>query len=135
MPSFLDNVFGVDPSEVHMHVRRIPLEEIPLSKDDAAAWLMNAFLLKDQLLTDFIVNGHFPQESTENQLSTVKCVANCIIVIVFTGIFTYLTFFSSLWFKVYVGLSLAYLVYATCFNFRPKPVTDSEETIYQRKTM
>ncbi|KAL0432451.1 UNVERIFIED_CONTAM: putative 1-acyl-sn-glycerol-3-phosphate acyltransferase 4 [Sesamum latifolium] len=87
-PSFLDNVFGVDPSEVHMHVRRIPLEEIPLSKDDAAAWLMNAFVLKDQLLTDFIVNGHFPQESTENQLSTVKCVANCIVVIVFTGVFT-----------------------------------------------
>ncbi|KAI4316782.1 hypothetical protein L6164_024727 [Bauhinia variegata] len=28
-PTFLDNAFGVDPSEVHIHVRRVPIEDIP----------------------------------------------------------------------------------------------------------
>ncbi|KAL8492361.1 hypothetical protein ACS0TY_023824 [Phlomoides rotata] len=78
-PSFLDNVFGVDPSEVHIHIRRIPLEEIPKSGNEACTWLMDAFVLKDKLLNDFIVNGHFPDQGTEKQLSTVKCVANCVL--------------------------------------------------------
>ncbi|KAK6118908.1 hypothetical protein DH2020_047361 [Rehmannia glutinosa] len=83
-PSFMDNVFGVDPSEVHMHIKRIPLDEIPLSESKAATWLMDEFVLKDQLLSDFIVNGQFPNQGTEKELSTVKCVANCAIVIAFT---------------------------------------------------
>lgn len=132
-PSFLDNVFGVDPSEVHMHIRRIPLEEIPLSESGIASWLMDAFLLKDQLLTDFIVNGHFPNQGTEKQLSTVKCVTSCAVVIAFTGIFIYLTFFSSLWFKVYVGLAIVYLVCGTYFNIRPYPVVKSDETMCRKK--
>ncbi|XP_027330375.1 probable 1-acyl-sn-glycerol-3-phosphate acyltransferase 4 isoform X2 [Abrus precatorius] len=52
-PSFLDNVFGVDPSEVHLHIRRIPAEEIPASETKAASWLINTFQIKDQLLSDF----------------------------------------------------------------------------------
>lgn len=110
-PSFMDNVFGLEPSEVHMHIRRIPLDKIPLSGREAAAatWLMDAFVLKDQLLTEFIVNGHFPQQGTEKQLSTVKCVANCAVVIALTVVFSFLTFFSSIWFKVYVGVACVYL--------------------------
>ncbi|CAA0827417.1 Probable 1-acyl-sn-glycerol-3-phosphate acyltransferase 4 [Striga hermonthica] len=55
-PSFTDNVFGVDPTEVHMHIKRIPLDKIPSSENEAATWLMDAFVQKDQLLTDFVVN-------------------------------------------------------------------------------
>ncbi|PPD85140.1 hypothetical protein GOBAR_DD17910 [Gossypium barbadense] len=33
-PSFLDNVFGVDPSEVHIHIRRVTLDDIPLSESE-----------------------------------------------------------------------------------------------------
>ncbi|KAK9000656.1 hypothetical protein V6N11_081145 [Hibiscus sabdariffa] len=40
-PSFLDNVFGVDPSEVHIHIRRITLDDIPMSEREGAAWLMD----------------------------------------------------------------------------------------------
>lgn len=133
-PSFLDNVFGVDPSEVHMHIRRIPLEEIPLSETKASTWLMDEFVLKDQLLTDFIVNGHFPQQETEGQLSMVKCVANCTIVVALTGIFIFLTFFSSNWFKVYVGLVCVYAACATYFSTERNRVVQSEDTIHQKKT-
>ncbi|OVA04561.1 Phospholipid/glycerol acyltransferase [Macleaya cordata] len=73
-PSLMDNVFGVDPSEVHIHVRRIPLNEIPTSEDETAAWLMKTFQLKDHLLSDFRAEGHFPRQGTEGDLPMWKCL-------------------------------------------------------------
>ncbi|KAM7278089.1 hypothetical protein ACFE04_005223 [Oxalis oulophora] len=81
-PNFIDNVFGVDPSEVHIHVRRIPLDEIPVSETGSADWLMNSFKLKDQLLADFNTRGHFPNEGSEKELSTVKCLFNVAVITV-----------------------------------------------------
>ncbi|KAL3614133.1 putative 1-acyl-sn-glycerol-3-phosphate acyltransferase 5 [Castilleja foliolosa] len=121
-PSFLDNAFGVDPSEVHIHVRRICLSEIPKSEDQILSWLMNAFKLKDRMLSDFYAGGHFPNEGTETSLSTVKCVANFVLVIVMTGTCVFLTLFSSIWFKIYAVSVCAYLVSATFFNIRPSPI-------------
>nr|XP_043617635.1 probable 1-acyl-sn-glycerol-3-phosphate acyltransferase 4 [Erigeron canadensis] len=121
-PTFLDNVFGVEPSEVHVHVRRISIEDIPVSESECSTWLLDTFYLKDQLLSDFIAQGHFPNEGTEGDLSTIKCVVNCIAVMAITSIFVYLTFFSSVWFKVYVVLSCAYLSWATAYSYRPTPI-------------
>ncbi|PNX55028.1 putative 1-acyl-sn-glycerol-3-phosphate acyltransferase 4, partial [Trifolium pratense] len=73
-PSFLDNVFGLDPSEVHLHIRRIPIEEIPISETKAASWLMDAFQIKDQLLSDFKVQGHFPNQLNEEKISTFNSI-------------------------------------------------------------
>ncbi|KAL0334769.1 UNVERIFIED_CONTAM: putative 1-acyl-sn-glycerol-3-phosphate acyltransferase 5 [Sesamum radiatum] len=121
-PSFLDNAFGVDPSEVHIHIRRISLKEIPTSEDQTASWLMNTFSLKDQMLSDFYTQGHFPNEGTETSLSTVKCVVNFILVMILTATCTFLTFFSSIWFKIYVSLVCAYMASATYFDVRPSPI-------------
>ncbi|GMH16231.1 hypothetical protein Nepgr_018072 [Nepenthes gracilis] len=120
-PSFLDNVFGVDPSEVHIHVRRIPIKDIPASDDEAAAWLLDRFQLKDQLLADFKSQGHFPNQVNEGYLSTIKCLVNCSVVIGLTGVFTYLAFLY-LWVRIYIGISCAYLAAANYFNFRPSPL-------------
>ncbi|KAL6012395.1 putative 1-acyl-sn-glycerol-3-phosphate acyltransferase 5 [Asimina triloba] len=124
-PYFMDNVFGVDPSEVHVHVQRIPLTEIPTDENEAAAWLMEAFRLKDELLSNFRAQGHFPDEGTEGELPTWKCLANSMVVITLTSTLAYLTFFSSVWFKVYVACSCMYLAIATHFNLRPSPNLDS----------
>ncbi|KAI3446072.1 hypothetical protein Pfo_002737 [Paulownia fortunei] len=121
-PSFLDNAFGVDPSEVHIHVRRLSLRDIPTSEDQISSWLMNTFNLKDQMLSDFYTGGHFPHEGTETGLSTVKCVMNFIFVMILTGTCTYLTLFSSIWFKIYVSLVCTYMASATYFNIRPSPI-------------
>ncbi|XP_009782233.2 probable 1-acyl-sn-glycerol-3-phosphate acyltransferase 5 [Nicotiana sylvestris] len=123
-PIFLDNAFGVDPSEVHIHVRRIPLEKIPESEKEASEWLIETFQFKDKLLSDFIANGHFPNEGTEQELSTPKCLLNLIIVITLTGIFIFFTY-SFIWGKFYVGFSCIYLASAACFNFRPYPIIGS----------
>ncbi|CAA2958074.1 probable 1-acyl-sn-glycerol-3-phosphate acyltransferase 4 [Olea europaea subsp. europaea] len=63
--TFLDNLLGVDPSKVHMHIRCIPLKEIPKSEKETVDWLMNTFLFKDQLLSNFIADGQFPRQGTE----------------------------------------------------------------------
>lgn len=134
-PSFLDNAFGVDPSEVHIHIRRFPVEKIPASDSEAADWLMDAFQLKDQLLSDFKAQGHFPNQGTEEELSTLKCLVNFTVVISLTVYFTYLTFFSSIWFKIYVGLSCAYLSFATYFKIQPWPVLGFLRAMfYSKKT-
>ncbi|XP_061366404.1 probable 1-acyl-sn-glycerol-3-phosphate acyltransferase 4 [Gastrolobium bilobum] len=132
-PSFLDNVFGVDPSEVHMHVRRIPVEEIPASEAKAASWLVNTFQIKDQLLSDFKVQGHFPNQVNEKEISTFKSLLSFTVVVSFTVMFTYFTFFSLVWFKLYVGLSCAYLAIATRFDFQIMPLSYYFHALYDRK--
>nr|XP_009797278.1 PREDICTED: probable 1-acyl-sn-glycerol-3-phosphate acyltransferase 5 [Nicotiana sylvestris] len=121
-PSFLGNAFGVDPAEVHMHVRCISVADIPESENEAASWLMDTFCDKDELLSDFHSQGHFPREGIESELSMAKCLANFIFVMTLTAICTYLTLFSSIWFKIYVSSVCAFLATATYFNFRPSPI-------------
>ncbi|CAJ1972839.1 unnamed protein product [Sphenostylis stenocarpa] len=132
-PSFMDNVFGVDPSEVHLHVRRIPVEEIPASETKASSWLINTFQIKDQLLSDFKAQGHFPDQQNESEISTFKSLLSFTVIIFFTVIFVYFTFFSLIWFKVYVGLSCAYLALATRFNFQLMPLSNYVHAILNSK--
>ncbi|XP_010529693.1 PREDICTED: probable 1-acyl-sn-glycerol-3-phosphate acyltransferase 4 isoform X2 [Tarenaya hassleriana] len=73
-PSFLDNVFGTAPSEVHIHVRRISVKEVPAGDPEASAWLIDSFHLKDKLLSDFKSQGQFPNQRPEDELSMPKCV-------------------------------------------------------------
>ncbi|GAB2291325.1 1-acyl-sn-glycerol-3-phosphate acyltransferase 4 [Dionaea muscipula] len=80
-PVIMDNVFGVNPMEVHIHVQRIPIAEIPESEDEAAAWLIDSFQRKDRLLADFTSQGHFPNQDTEAELSTFRCLVNFTLVI------------------------------------------------------
>ncbi|KAF5739404.1 phospholipid/glycerol acyltransferase family protein [Tripterygium wilfordii] len=129
-PTFSDNVFGIDPSEVHIHVRRVPVKEIPASDSEVASWLIDTFRLKDKLLSDFKAEGHFPNRGAERELSTLKCLVNCTVVISLTVLFTYFTFFSSIWFKLYVGLASAYLTFATYFKIRSAPVTCLDKDLF-----
>ncbi|WCJ35299.1 lysophosphatidyl acyltransferase 4 [Euphorbia peplus] len=125
LPTFMDNVFGIDPEEVHIHIRRIPVEDIPESDTEATTWLMNAFELKDELLSDFRTEGHFPKERSEAGLSTLECVANFAYVMILTAVFAYLTFYSSIWFKIYVVVASGFLTLATHLKIRPLPVLGS----------
>lgn len=132
-PSFLDNVFGVDPSEVHLHVRRIPVEEIPASETKAASWLIDTFQIKDQLLSDFKIQGHFPNQLNENEISRFKSLLSFMVIVSFTAMFIYFTFFSVIWFKLYVGLSCAYLTLATRFNFQLMPLSSYVHALHNSK--
>ncbi|KAG9440893.1 hypothetical protein H6P81_021058 [Aristolochia fimbriata] len=124
-PLFMDNVFGVDPAEVHIHIQRFSIDDLPTSETDTSAWLMKRFQIKDKLLSDFAANGYFPSEGTEGDLSTAKCLLTFVLVITLTGICTFLTFFASVWFKIYVGFSCVYLAAATHYKIRVPPIFGS----------
>lgn len=134
-PTFTNNLFGVDPSEVHLHVKRIPLQEIPVSGEDTGAWLIERFRIKDSLISDFSVHGCFPNTGTEGSLSTLRCLLSSTVVIAVTCICSYLTI-TSIWFTVYLMASCTYLASATYFNLRPSPIlTSAKAFFYGRKTV
>ncbi|KAF4348188.1 hypothetical protein CsatB_006196 [Cannabis sativa] len=134
-PTFMDNVYGVAPDEVHIHVRRVSVDSIPTSENEVNTWLINTFHLKDQLLSDFHSQGHFPNEGTEQDLSTAKCLINFGAVAVLTSICTYCTFYSSIWFKLYASLVCAYLTCATYFNIRPVPIVHIVKYLFKSKSL
>lgn len=122
-PLFMDNAFGIDPAEVHIHVRRIPMTEIPTSEDGSATWLIETFRFKDQLLSGFYKEGSFPNTgNNEEDLSTFKCFLNLVVMVGLTVLFSILTFSSIKWVGVYVASSCVYLAAATYFNIRPLPI-------------
>ncbi|KAG2601204.1 hypothetical protein PVAP13_5KG573200 [Panicum virgatum] len=127
LPDFLDNVYGVDPSEVHIHIRTVQLSDIPTSEDEITEWMIERFRQKDKLLSDFLAKGHFPDEGTEGDLSTPKCLANFFTIVGLTGICLYLTLCSSVWFKVYVVASCAYLSFVTYYSILPPQLVGSPE--------
>ncbi|KAJ7296571.1 hypothetical protein O6H91_09G013500 [Diphasiastrum complanatum] len=119
-PSFLDNLFGVDPAEVHVHICRIPLAEIPITEDTSSAWLQEIFYKKDQLLDVFRKDGCFPNSGVERDLDIRGYSFTILVMFVVTIMF--LTFaFSSNWIKAYVAFSCVYLTIITYINWRPTP--------------
>nr|XP_043624925.1 probable 1-acyl-sn-glycerol-3-phosphate acyltransferase 5 [Erigeron canadensis]XP_043624926.1 probable 1-acyl-sn-glycerol-3-phosphate acyltransferase 5 [Erigeron canadensis]XP_043624927.1 probable 1-acyl-sn-glycerol-3-phosphate acyltransferase 5 [Erigeron canadensis] len=121
-PTFLDNAFGVAPSEVHIHVQRIGVNDISTSEEKVSSWLIDRFSIKDKLLSDFYSQGCFPHQGIEGDLPTIPCLVNAFGVITLTSACIFLTIVSSLWFKVYISLVCAYLGSATYFNIRPSPI-------------
>jgi len=54
--------------EVHMHFKRIPVNQLPKGEKERKDWLYSSFLDKDRLLSHFYdekTNGTFPGESYE----------------------------------------------------------------------
>jgi len=121
-PLFMDNVFGVDPAEVHLHIRRVPIDEIPPGEDGGAAWLNEAFRCKDELLSTFSKEGCFPDSGIEGELPTFKCFFNLAVMVIATGFFFAIIIISSMWLKIFLVLSCVYFASATYFNCRPTPI-------------
>lgn len=120
-PLFINNLYGTDPSEVHIHVRRIPIPEIPESEDDMSKWLYNIFLEKDQILATFSKTGVFPNSGIEESpLDIPKGVFNLALHIV-VSLWLYWCLYKSMWLKLYVALVCLALALGTYFDWRPTP--------------
>ncbi|KAL2905368.1 putative 1-acyl-sn-glycerol-3-phosphate acyltransferase 5 [Bienertia sinuspersici] len=70
---FMENVLGVNPFKVHIHIRHVSVGNIP-DYEEVGAWLIDRFCLKDKLLYKFYSTGHFPNEGTENN----PCMKNSL---------------------------------------------------------
>uniref|UniRef100_A0A914XSG5 Phospholipid/glycerol acyltransferase domain-containing protein n=1 Tax=Panagrolaimus superbus TaxID=310955 RepID=A0A914XSG5_9BILA len=86
---------------LHIHVRRIPISEVPLEKDATKQWLYDRFAQKDELLQYFFENGNFPDlyEKDAPKISFKKTI------IPFVGFFSalILPFFSKTVRNIYLG--------------------------------
>lgn len=122
LPLFLDNAFGMDPLEVHIHVKRIPISDIPLTENESSAWIFEEYARKDKLLSYFYREGTFPDSGTEGELSMSTGIINLCMILASTCVISSLVFFSSVWIKVYIALSCVYLATATYFNHKPLPI-------------
>lgn len=56
----LTEIIRGDVKEVGLHIRRIPIGEIPSERADISEWLLEEFRLKDRLLQQFVKDGSFP---------------------------------------------------------------------------
>ena len=120
-PLFINNVYGTDPSEVHIHVRRIPIAEIPESEEDMSKWLYDIFFQKDQMLSSFSMTGSFPNSGIEEApLDIPSGIFNLILHIVFSlCIFWWL--YRSKWMRLYVAVVCVVLSLGTYYDWRPTP--------------
>jgi len=79
-PSVNDLLFGLGRRwEVHVHVRVIPMSQVPL--DDAAfsKWLMDVFVDKDKLLEHYREHGCFPGKTQQLKAATpAALIANML---------------------------------------------------------
>lgn len=120
-PLFIDNLFGIDPAEVHINIRRIPMAEIPTSEEEASAWLYDCFYQKDKLLTDFYRDGCFPNRIDEGELDTRAFLLRLVTFVIGTVTVLRYALFQYTWLQVYVAFSVVLLSGVTFFNYKPMP--------------
>ena len=59
-PPSLFACFAAKAERVELHLSRYPIEEIPTSDEDLNDWVHARFYEKDQRLTKFVEDQHFP---------------------------------------------------------------------------
>mmetsp|Transcript_23734 Transcript_23734/g.59399 ORF Transcript_23734/g.59399 Transcript_23734/m.59399 type:complete len:333 (+) Transcript_23734:41-1039(+) len=76
-PSITDILVGFDTEKkyaLHVHVKRIPIEEVPDDEASLKQWLLESFAAKDKLLEDFKSTGHFPGPIRQSKLEQAQFV-------------------------------------------------------------
>ncbi|KAJ2803782.1 hypothetical protein H4R20_002757 [Coemansia guatemalensis] len=56
----------VYPRQIHIHVKRYPVSEIPEDEEGFAKWMHNVFVEKDKRMAKFYELGRFPHDSSED---------------------------------------------------------------------
>ncbi|KAJ2617368.1 hypothetical protein H4S08_000336 [Coemansia sp. RSA 1365] len=56
----------VYPRQIHIHVKRYPVSEIPDDEEGFSQWMYNVFVEKDKRMSKFYKLGRFPHDSDED---------------------------------------------------------------------
>jgi 1-acyl-sn-glycerol-3-phosphate acyltransferase len=76
------------PSEVHVHLERIPIELLPEDDDEVAKWLLGRWAIKDELLAHFYKTGRFPGEQRLERGSLLRSVWTLAYTVAFNLVLT-----------------------------------------------
>jgi len=60
-PQLVDFLLGKS-AELHIHIKRISIEDVPQDETDFKLWMHQLFLDKDEIVTRFYRHGHFEKE-------------------------------------------------------------------------
>ncbi|KAI9558282.1 hypothetical protein GHT06_015035 [Daphnia sinensis] len=60
-PELIDFLLGKN-SEMYIHVRRIPIEDVPEDEAQFKSWMHNLFTVKDELVSRFYQDGYFQKD-------------------------------------------------------------------------
>lgn len=135
-PLFINNLYGTDPSEVHMHIRRIAMAEIPQSEEGMNKWLFDLFLKKDQMLASFSETGSFPNSGIgEKPLSVAKGLFNFFFLQLIPSLWIWWWVYKSFWVKAYVCVVCLGLALSTYYSWRPTPFFFSRLVRSKRKKL
>eukprot|EP00184_Porphyridium_aerugineum_P004458 CAMPEP_0184705248 /NCGR_PEP_ID=MMETSP0313-20130426/33763_1 /TAXON_ID=2792 /ORGANISM="Porphyridium aerugineum, Strain SAG 1380-2" /LENGTH=367 /DNA_ID=CAMNT_0027166543 /DNA_START=38 /DNA_END=1141 /DNA_ORIENTATION=+ len=78
---------------IHVHQRRIPMNEVPEDEDELKNWIYKLYTEKDELLEQFYKTGHFPGQTVAWERMTtsyaISCYALTVVAAVVTIVFTY----------------------------------------------
>ncbi|KAL2613654.1 hypothetical protein R1flu_025346 [Riccia fluitans] len=124
-PLFIDNLFGIDPAEVHIHIRRIPIKDIPTSEEEASSWLYDAFYKKDSLMTGFYKDGSFPNVIDQGELNTLGFLIRSTVFTIASMLVLKFALFGDGWVRLYVTVSCMILPTITFFGLKPSPLVNS----------
>lgn len=72
------------PYHLHIHLRRIPIAEVPTDAEIKKKWLFDQFQLKDKLLDEFYTTNAFP-DLVEQNASKFPLQRNFIPFLSFTS--------------------------------------------------
>ncbi|CAD5205615.1 unnamed protein product [Bursaphelenchus okinawaensis] len=68
-------------NEVHVHIDRIPIEQVPVEGNELKAWLHQRFVEKDRLMAQFYSTGRFPDPAeTPSKLTPLKRTATSFLL-------------------------------------------------------
>ncbi|KAJ2674855.1 hypothetical protein IWW42_001357 [Coemansia sp. RSA 1085] len=56
----------VYPREIHIHIKKYPVADIPDDEEGFSKWMHNVFVEKDKRMAKYYELGHFPRDSTED---------------------------------------------------------------------
>jgi len=59
-PKFATFFWGNPPRDIHLHIRRWPIDQIPTDQNELKSWLFNCYKEKDDLIEYFKINQKFP---------------------------------------------------------------------------
>ena len=128
------SLFGTDPAEVHLHVQRFAVDQIPEEEGGAATWLHTQFQNKEKLLDGFALECQFPDPRT---FPSLGFFSGLLTFTLFSGSSVYIVWyavFRATWLLAHIGACATFLMGITYFKWLPLPIFEILNQLLREET-
>eukprot|EP00898_Chlorokybus_atmophyticus_P003005 jgi/Chlat1/3705/Chrsp251S03865 len=119
-PYFCDIVYGAGPHQVHMHVRRWEVGEVPREEAATLEWMKEVYVEKDRLLHHFHKTGSF--EGPPVQEKAISKAFERVVLTFFAAIMSLICYLlvTSCAFRIYTVVSFVFCMLASMYGWLPR---------------